>query len=145
MLEHHTIVIPQLQKKKAAVLAHHIIVMAMLLLLGVPLRCAWVGLEFGSCSKTRRPNGITDAALRVQIPNAKTRLLTVERQFTASLARRCIRAHVVFMRFAGVRRSVERGDSAGGGPEGTLGGWHSAGAQMKNGARGSLGPGSTTP
>ena len=93
MLEHHTIVIPQLQKKKAAVLAHHIIVMAMLLLLGVPLRCAWVGLEFGSCSKTRRPNGITDAALRVQIPNAKTRLLTVERQFTASLARRCIRAH----------------------------------------------------
>ena len=71
MLEHHTIVIPQLHKKKAAVLAHHIIVMAMLLLLGVPLRCAWVGLEFGSCSKTRGPNGIKDAALRVQIPNAK--------------------------------------------------------------------------
>lgn len=38
------------------------------------------------------------------------------------LARRCISAHVVFMRFAGVRRSVERWDSAGGGPEGTLGG-----------------------
>ena len=42
---------------------------------------------------------------------------------SCGLARRCTRAHVVFMRFAGVRRSVERGDSAGGGPEGTLGGW----------------------
>ena len=79
-LWHHIIVIPQLQKKKkAAALAHHIIAIAAPLLLGVPLRCAWVGLEFGSCSKTRRPNGITDAALRVQIPNARTRLLTVER------------------------------------------------------------------
>ena len=83
---HHIIVIPQLRKKKVAVLARHAIMMAVLLLLGVPLRCAWVGLEFGSCSKTRRPNGITDAALRVQIPNAGTRLLTTERQFSASLA-----------------------------------------------------------
>ena len=74
-------------------MARHVVVMATLFLLGVPLRCAWVGLEFGSCSKTRRPNGITDAALRVQIPNAETRLLTIERQFAASLARRCTSAH----------------------------------------------------
>ena len=32
---------------------------------------------------------------------------------SCGLARRCIRAHVVFLWFAGVRRSVERRDSAG--------------------------------
>lgn len=39
--------------------------------LGVPLRFAWVGLEFGSRSKTRGPNAIKDRALRVHIPDAK--------------------------------------------------------------------------
>ena len=43
------------------------------------------------------------------------------------LARRCIRAHVVFLWFAGVRRSVERGDSAGRRAGGHAERWDSAG------------------